>query len=91
MSKLGAMKARIASTEQKKANQKQWLEFWEAQKRSFEMECAPIASLKLGDTVTFSDAYIPDKRKWPRFKAWILRRPPPMTKELVKFVVKEKL
>jgi ribosomal protein L19 len=90
MSKLSTMKARIASTEQKKANQKRLLEFLEAQKRSFEIECSQISSLSPGDTVTLP-VYIPDKRKWPRFKAWVLRRQPPMTKTLQQFTIKGNL
>lgn len=31
---------------------------------------------KPGDTISME---LLDMRRWPRFKAWLLRRPPPMT------------
>jgi hypothetical protein len=34
--------------------------------------------LKIGDTFTIAGVGRRDPRWWPRFKAWALRRPPPM-------------
>lgn len=35
----------------------------------------------LSERLTFASERIPDTRKWPRFKAWILRRPTPMIRK----------
>lgn len=44
-------------------------------------------TLRVGDTFTIAGVYTPDQRWWPRLKAALLRRPPPMTDELKQFVV----
>jgi hypothetical protein len=44
---------------------------------------------KPGDIFTIAGVNKPDPRWWKRLTAWLLRRPPPMTKELQRWVVKE--
>jgi hypothetical protein len=44
--------------------------------------------LKTGDIFTIAGIYEPDRRWWPRLKAWVLNRPPPMSDRLQKFVAK---
>ncbi|MEN9885610.1 MAG: hypothetical protein RL758_188 [Pseudomonadota bacterium] len=44
-------------------------------------------AMKEGDVLTIKGICKPDKRLWPRLRNWVLRRPPPMTKELVRWKV----
>jgi hypothetical protein len=48
-----------------------------------------FSSLHVGDVLTISGVREPDRRWWPRLKAWVLRRPPPMREALKRFKVSE--
>ena len=50
------------------------------------------ADLRLGDIITIAGVEKPDRRWWPRLKAWCLRRPAPtLAGELKRFVITETL
>lgn len=51
------------------------------------LTAATPADIREGDTFTIAGIHKPDRRWWPRFRNWLLRRPPPTLPELRQFKV----
>lgn len=50
---------------------------------------ATAADIREGDVFTIAGIHKPDRRWWPRFSNWVLRRPPPTLPVLQQFKVRE--
>lgn len=53
------------------------------------LTASTTADIRDGDVFTIAGIHKPDRRWWPRFRNWVLRRPPPTLPELQKWKVRE--